>query len=101
MKIFFDKYFVSTVIADTLLFIDAILFYSIFPGWYFRFGRLIRPVKVILESSEVSKTLMSLYKTIPQIVDVGVLLLLITFIYGIIGNRLLDHEIEGITVSLN
>jgi hypothetical protein len=82
------------------MFIDAILFYTIYPRSYFRFSRVLRPVKLALESLEVSRTLRALGKTIPQIVDVIVLILIIVMAYGLIGNRILPSDIPNLTVSL-
>lgn len=49
---------------------DAILFYLLYPRTYFRFSRVLRPVKLMLESVETSRTMRAMIKTIPQIVDV-------------------------------
>ena len=81
--------------------IDCILFNIIYPTSYFRFSRYLRPIKLAIESKTVLKTLKAIGKTIPQIIDVVVLMLIINGLWAIIGNRLLPHNISGITVSFN
>lgn len=57
-------------------------------------------MKLALESLEVSRTLRALGKTIPQIVDVIVLIIIIVMVYGLIGNRILPSDIPNLTVSI-
>ena len=58
-KVFFDDFFLIHFICETMMILDAILFYSIYPGAYFRFGRIFRAIKAVLESKEVYRTTMS------------------------------------------
>ena len=79
---------------------DAITFYLIYPSSYVRFSRYLRPIKLVFESSEVRRTLRSLGKSVPQIVDVIMLIWLLTIIYAFIGNKLLPNDISGLTVRI-
>ena len=80
--------------------IDCILFNIIYPSSYFRFSRYLRPMKLAIESQTVLKTLKAIGKTIPQIIDAVLLMTIVNSLYAIIGNRLLPHDIPGITVRL-
>lgn len=93
--------FLGNTIWTCCFIIDAIIFYSIYPVSYFRFSRLLRPIKLLIESVEVSRTMRALFKTIPQIVDVWVFMLLITVSYALVGNRILPGDIDGLGVSFS
>ena len=80
--------------------VDAALFYIFYPSPYVRFSRYLRPIKLVFESSEVRRTLRALGKSIPQIVDVIMLIWALTVIYAFIGNKLLPNDIDGLTVSI-
>ena len=95
-----DSVFLVNTISVLCMIIDTMLFHIIYPSTYFRFSRILRPVKVAMESTEVSRTLRALSKTIPQIVDVWVLIMIITISYGVIGNRILPSNIENLSVRI-
>lgn len=57
--VFLDRLFLVHFTCETMMMLDAILFYSIYPGSYFRFGRIFRAIKAVLESKEVYRTTMS------------------------------------------
>lgn len=98
LSLFKDKTFSMIMLCDLLMYIDAILFYSLYPSPYFRFGRLFRPIKASLESRHLSRTIYSILKTIPQIIDVALMLFFITLLYALFGNRFLDPNTPGLTV---
>ena len=80
--------------------LDFILYVSLYPIAYVRFTRYLRPAKLATESKTISKTLRAIGRTIPQIVDVFMLMVLINSIYALIGNRILPDDIPGISVRL-
>ena len=97
--LFWDKTFIMILICDIAMFTDAVLFYSIYPNPYFRFGRMFRPIKCTLESRHLSRTVYAILRTFPQIIDVAVMLFFISLLYALFGNRFLDSDISGLTVS--
>ena len=99
-KVFFDDFFLIHFICETMMILDAILFYSIYPGAYFRFGRIFRAIKAVLESKEVYRTTMSTLYCFPQIIDLALLIMIISFLYAVFGIRFLDPDTPGVTVSL-
>lgn len=58
-NVFLDELLFLHFICEVMMIIDAVLFYSIYPGSYFRFGRIFRSVKAVLESREVYRTTLS------------------------------------------
>jgi hypothetical protein len=57
---------------------------------YLRFGKFLRPMMVIYVSPNLRVTLRALFDSAPQILDVSVLIVMITFTLAIIGNNLLN-----------
>lgn len=98
-NVFTDENFLIHFTCEIMMIVDAILFYSIYPNAYFRFGRIFRAIKAVLESKEVYRTTISVLHWYPQIIDLACLLLIISFLYGLFGNRFLNPNTPGITVS--
>lgn len=80
--------------------LDFILYVSLYPIAFVRFSRYLRPAKLAMESKTISKTLRAIGRTIPQIVDVFMLMIIINSLFALIGNRILPHNAIGITVSI-
>jgi amino acid transporter len=97
---FCESSFIINTICVTAFVVDAILFFSLYPTPYFRFSRYMRPMKLTIESRTVSKTLRAIGKTIPQIIDVLTIMVIINSLYALVGNRILPHDIEGLSVSI-
>ncbi|CAI2382878.1 unnamed protein product [Moneuplotes crassus] len=100
-KVFTEEMFVINLICECMMIVDAVLFYSLYPNKYFRFGRIFRAIKAVLESREVYRTTVSALNCYPQIIDLGCLISLISFLYAVFGQRFLDHKISGITRESN
>ena len=65
---------------------DAILFHCLYLNApYIRFGRLFRPIKVVLLSRDLFKTIRAILKIIPQLLDVIVLMTVLTLVYAFVG----------------
>ena len=58
-NVFTDENFLIHFACEIMMIVDAILFYSIYPNAYFRFGRIFRAIKAVLESKEVYRTTIS------------------------------------------
>ena len=97
---FCEASFITNTICILAFIIDATVFFAVYPTPYFRFSRLFRPIKLWIESKSVSKTLRAIGKTVPQIIDVMVLMTLIMCFYALLGNRILPHDIDGVTVNI-
>lgn len=98
-RVFIDDFFIIHITCVGMMILDAILFYSIYPSAHFRFGRIFRAIKAVLESREVFRTTKAILYWLPQIIDLGWLLMLVSFLYAVFGNRFLDHNTPGISVS--
>ena len=86
----------SKVIVDGNLFIDYILFWTLFSAevTYFRYGRILRPFKLILECPDLRRFFKSVFSTLPYIFDMIILFILVALIFGIIGVKLFE-DIKG------
>jgi hypothetical protein len=60
--VFTDELFLINFTCEIMMIFDAIFFYSIYPNPYFRYGRIFRAVKAVLESKEVYRTMMATLK---------------------------------------
>lgn len=98
-KILFTPLFMLNIITVFCLSLDFGLHNIIYPLHYIRCGKVFRAVKVVLESNEIKKTLKSIIRTIPQILDVIVIIVVIILAYALLGTRLLDTSIEGTTAE--
>ena len=88
---FIFKYFV-----DVNLLIDAILFWIFYEHGipYFRYGRLLRPLKLITLSRELRRFSKAIMQTLPYIIDVVILFILVCFIFAILGVKILE-DVQG------
>ena len=99
-KVFLDDIFFVHFLCELAMIFDCIIFYSVYPRAYFRFGRIFRAIKAVLESKEVYRTTMSTLNCLPQIIDLALLIMIVSFLYAVFGIRFLDPETPGITVSI-
>jgi hypothetical protein len=87
--------FVSKSTVDICLLTDFILFFAFYSKFecYFRFGRILRPIKLCIYSKEMRRQMKAIFKTIPHIVDVILLFFLVAVIYAILGAKLLSEDL--------
>ena len=76
------------------IFIDFVLFWSLYTGGinYFRFGRILRPFKLLFESRDLRRFSKAVLASFPYILDMIILFLLVAFIFAIIAVKLFEDE---------
>ena len=95
--------FIFKIIIELSLVIDFCLFWGIYTlGFsYFRFARILRPFKLVLHSKEVRRHFKAIVKTIPYIFDVIILFFLITFVFAILGMKILEDAQDETSFTIN
>ena len=78
-------------LIDSNLVIDYVLFWSFYSAniEYFRYGRVFRAIKLVAISKEMRRITKAICITIPHIIDVIILFVLVTFIFSILGIKIL------------
>lgn len=87
--------FLAKSIVDISLVIDFILFYTFHTKGidYFRFGRVLRPMKLVVHSKEMRRQMGAIINTLPNLIDVILLFLLVAVIYAVLGVKLLSEDL--------
>ena len=110
-----NKKFIIKYFLDINIIIDFIIFWWLYSNGiaYFRYGRLLRPFKLISFSHDLRRFAIAIVKTIPYIIDVILLYVLVCFIFAILGVKLLedatieddersgDNDFSGIDSAMN
>ena len=86
----------SRLIIDSLLMIDYILFFSLYANGiaFFRFGRLLRPVKVFIYSKPMRRNLNSILNCWYHILDVIILYCITIFLFALLGIKLFSGDVD-------
>ena len=95
--------FISEYFIDLNIVLDFILFWSLYTYGipYFRYGRILRPFKLILESRELRRFFKSVVATLPYIIDMIILFVLFALIFAIIGVALFKADIKDGEIDQN
>ena len=77
---------------DINLIIDFVLFWSLYSSKisYFRYGRVLRSLRLIRESRELRRFFKSVTATLPYIIDMSILFILVALIFAIIGVKVFE-----------
>ena len=89
-----SKKYMLLLLIDLCLIFDLVAFYSTYTRdkEYFRFGRLLRPFKLLFYSQNMRRWFKSILHTWTHVLDIFILFILTILIFALLGIKVLGGE---------
>lgn len=96
MALFEKKKLLTTrFMIDFAIFVDFIMFYTVYPKQAYHYTAILRGLKVFYYSKMLRRTILAFVRSIPQVIDIFLLFFGITCLYAALGQKVF----ESVTVS--